>query len=370
MSNQYAQAGVDPKKIDPFKQIMIAMGRRTLTFPNRRDVFVLIGDHGAVHEYRGSHDHAWSTTLEGLGNKNWIAEWMYQNANSGRTYYEYIGIDAAMMAVNDVIAQGAMPVTYLDEVAAGDSEWFLDDKRAKDLASGYFLACELAGMALPAGESPSLRYLVRAAPPVRSAPSLSGCVTGIIAPKSRCLTGSIAVHDHIIGVASSGVHANGISLIIEKAMELPAKFLTRVPNGRTLGDEVLTPTCCYVNLIDRLLQEQVEIHALLPGTGGGVAKIAFDKRPFTYRLHDWPTEIPMIFPFIRDVLGVPLMDCLTTFNWGVGYYLFVPATSAVRVMDIGATCPNFEMYDLGIVEEGERKVIFEPENIILLPPGD
>ena len=179
------------------------MGRLTLTFPNKRGVFVEVGEHGATFEYRGPHkQHAWSSTQEGLGNKNWVAEWMYANDDRRITHYASIGIDAAMMAVNDVIAQGAMPVVYTDEVAAGDSEWFADAKRANDLADGYRIACELAGMALPAGESPSLKYLVNARAPVKSAPSLSGCVTGIIAPKYRLQSGKIGVGDCIIGVSS------------------------------------------------------------------------------------------------------------------------------------------------------------------------
>lgn len=84
---------------------------------------------------------------------------MYQNTWTGRTYYEGIGIDTVMMAANDVICQGALPVVYTDEVAAGDSEWFQDEKRANDLAESFYKACEMCGMALPAGESPSLRYL-------------------------------------------------------------------------------------------------------------------------------------------------------------------------------------------------------------------
>lgn len=371
MSSEYAQAGVDYTKIEPFKRAMIEVGRTTLKFPNKRNVFVEVNDHGATYEYRGPHEHMWSKTQEGLGNKNWIAEWMYESGGIAQTHYESIGIDAAMMAVNDVIAQGAMPVIYTDEVAAGDSEWFTDEKRAKDLARGYYRACEMAGMALPAGESPSLKYLVKAAPPVKSAPSLSGCVTGIIAPKYNLIKGNgITAGDHIIGVTSSGVHANGISLIIKKAMELPNRFYTPVPGGRTLGEEVLTPTRCYVALVEMLLEREIEIHTLLPGTGGGIAKIAFDKRPFTYHIHSWPEDIPPIFPFIRDVLRVPLLDCLTTFNWGIGYYLFVPAKSVVRTMDIGEACCDLEMIDLGMVTEGERKVIFSPEDITLPPPGE
>ena len=80
--------------------------------------------------------HLWCKTIEGLGNKNWIAEWMYRFAREGRTYYDAIGFDTAMMAVNDCIAQGALPVIFEDLIDAGDSEWFHDAKRGGDLPPG------------------------------------------------------------------------------------------------------------------------------------------------------------------------------------------------------------------------------------------
>ena len=128
-------------------------------------------------------------------------------------------------------------------------------------------------------------------------------------------------------------------------------------------------TRCYVDLIEALLEDDVEIHTLLPGTGGGIAKVAFDKRPFTYRLNEWPKVIPPIFPFLREALEIPLEDCLTTFNWGIGYYIFAPRRAAQRIMDIGAKA-GFDLQLLGVVEEGERKVIFEPEQLTLAPPGE
>lgn len=367
-SSEYALAGVNYSKIGPFKRAMVEMGGQTLHFPWARGVSVNVSDHGATYEYKGGSSHCWSSTQEGLGNKNWIAEWMYQHAGTGRTYYDGIGIDAAMMAVNDVIAQGAMPVVYLDEVASGDSEWFEDEKRAGDLARSYYQACKMAGMALPAGESPALRYLVRAEPPVASAPSLSGCAIGLIAPKSRKITGeNLRAGDHIIGVPSSGLHANGVSLVIKRALSLPEQFLTSLGNGRTLGEEALIPTACYVGLVEALLEAETKIHALLPGTGGGVAKIAFDKRPFTYRIHSW-VDVPLIFEFMRE-LGVSLEDCLTTFNWGIGYYLFLSPEEVEWATEIGKR-HGYDLYDIGIVEEGDRKVIFEPESVTLSPPGE
>jgi len=370
--DKYAKSGVDYKKIEPFKEAMIETGKKTVEFARRRGVTIrtdIMHSHGAVFEIAGVPNIIFCQTQEGLGNKNYIAEWMYANSGMGDTFYRPIGIDVALMAVNDNIAQGAMPISYTDEVAAGDSDWFMDKKRANDLKQGFIDVCNMCSMALPAGESPSLRFLVNAEPPVKSAPTLSGCVVGIINPKSRLITGEkLSVGDHIIGAVSSGLHANGVSLVINEAMELPDKFMHKLPNGNTLGEEALIPTRSYVNLIESLIENEVNISALLPGTGSGVSKIAFDKRPYTYRIRTWVKDIPQIFLLMRE-LGVGLKSCLATFNWGVGYYIFVPANEVERTIKIG-TEAGYELLDVGIVERGERKVIFEPENIILPPPGE
>jgi len=367
--SEYAKAGVDYTKIEPFKMAMVRAGERTLEFPNKRDVYIeeeSLGTHGVVFRYGGAKPHLWCKTQEGLGNKNWIAEWMYQHAGTGRTYYEGIGIDTALMAANDVICQGALPVIYTDEVAAGDSEWFMDEKRSHDLAESFYKACEMCGMALPAGESPALRYLIKAEPPVKSAPSLSGCVTGIIAPADRMVTGEkLRAGDRIIGAISSGLHSNGISLVIKRAMTLKDKFLHRLPNGKTLGEEALIPTRSYVKLVEALLENNIEIHSLLAGTGGGISKIAYSKKPFTYRIKNWVGEIPPLFQFMLK-LGVSLEDCLTTFNWGIGFYIFIPEGEVDRTIESGKK-EGYELLDLGQVEEGKRCVIFDPEAITLPP---
>lgn len=375
--SEYAQAGVDYSKIEPFKQAMIEVGKETLNFPCARGVFIseeVLHAHGAVYEYRGPWQHKWCKTTEGLGNKNWIAEWMYKFSGTGQTFYQGIGVDTALMAVNDLIAQGAMPAIYTDEVAAGDSEWFMDEQRSRDLANGFYKVCELVGMALPAGESPALRYLIKAEPPVQSAPSLSGCVTGIIAPTNRLITGrKLQVGDHILAAKSSGVHANGISLVIKRAMSLPDKFLTKLLNGNTLGEEALIPTRSYVALVEALLENDVSIHALLPGTGSGIAKIAFGSRKYSYRIKGWFEEIPPLFQFMLGV-GVSLEDCLTTFNMGGGYYIYAPPEEVEFILEVGKNA-GYELLDVGIVEKGERKVVIDPgifnkKGLTLPPPGE
>lgn len=372
---EYAKAGVNYQMIEPFKQAMIREGRKTLSFPNKRDVFInekLLHGHGAVfeHKTKGLHQESpiFCMTQEGLGNKNWIAEWMYQYANTGRTYYEGIGFDACLVTVNAVIAQGALPVVYTGEVASGDSEWFADEKRANDLARGYYEVCKLVGMALLAGGSPSLQYLVRSEPLVKSAPSLSGCVTGIISPRSRLITGEkLSDGDIIIGVTSSGIHTNGISLVIKRALGLKDAFLTKLPNGNVLGEEALIPTRSYAALMEALFEAEIDIHSLIPATEGGVKEIACDERPFMYYIYDWP-KVPVIFQFMRE-LGVSLTDCLRTFNWGIGYYIFVPEREVARTLEIGKKA-GYELFEVGIVLAGrERRVDFRPKgyNIALLP---
>ena len=116
-----------------------------------------------------------------------------------------------------------------------------------------------------------------------------------------------------------------------------------------------------------MLEAEVEIHALLPGTGDGVGKIAFDKRAFTYRINTWPAT-PPLFLFIREQ-GVDIKDCLKTFNWGVGYYIYAPESQVEKIMALGRIS-GYELLDIGILEDGDRKIIFEPEKLELLPPGE
>src|SRR3989344_5184023 len=362
--NEYAKSGVDYSLMEPFKMAMIEAGKKTLTFPNKRGVYVVkeaIHAHGAVFEYKGPEKNPiYCKTQEDLGTKNWIAEWMY--ANTGKSYYDQIAQDVALIVVNDVIAQGAMPVIFTDQVESGEASWYGDKKRAQDFADGFVKICREVGMALPAGESATLKYIIKP-----EAPSLSGSVTGIINPRSRLIVNKIKEGDHIIAVASSGLHANGVSLVIKKGLELPEQFLTKLPSGKSLGEAALTPTLSYVALIEQLLEAEVDIHALFPGTGDGAGKLAFDHRDFTYRIHSWP-EVPEFFRYFNEELGVPLQDCLKTFNWGIGYYIFAPREQVNRVLDIGAK-NGYNVMDIGLVESGIRQTVFL-NDIILKPPGE
>ncbi len=264
-----------------------------------------------------------------------------------------------------------MPVVWTDEVAAGDSDWFADEVRSADYARGCVEVCRELRMALPAGESPALRYLVKAEPPVKSAPTLSGSITGIIEPTNRMVTGArLQAGDIIWGACSSGLGANGISLVIKRAMQLPEQFNTKLPNGRTLGEECLNPIKSYVSMIETLL-DIADLHAILPATGDGVGKLAFDHRHFTYRIQQW-VEVPILFQYMRE-LGVSQEDCLKTFNMGIGIYFFTGPDTDLQDGELiasGSTAGPHQIRRLGVVENGPRQVIFEPDDITLPPPGE
>ncbi len=366
--DEYKRAGLNYKLIQPFKNQLVEVGKKTRLFPNRRDVYVI--GNNPVLEYRGDKPHSWKTMLEGLGNKSWIAQWMYQFSGTGKSYFDLIAIDVALMGVNDILPVGALPVGYHDEVAAKTSKWFNNQQRAMDYAKGTYEICQHCGMALLGGESPAYRFLLNAEPPVGDTPTFSCLVIGIIAPASRRINEeNLRAGDVIIGAASSGWHSNGATYLIEQTMKLRDQFNTRL-DGKTLGEHALIPTRSYVALVEAWLDAELEIHAFQPITGDGVAKIAFDKRPLTYRITDWPKEIPLIFQFMRDKFGLSAEGCLKAFNSGIGCVGFFPPKEANRAIEVGQKA-GYDVYALGRVEEGKRQTIFEPwGNIVLPPPGE
>ena len=364
---EYAQAGVDYTKARPFREAMQAVGKRTLHFPEKRGVFIdeeSTGTRVTPFEYRGPYSHSWVSVSEFLGNQSYIAEWLYRR--TGKSYYDAVGFNLAQIIAIDVIPGGALPAIFNNVVVVNSYDWGTDEKRRNDFARGVYEGCKSCGMALVQGDTGAARYLVRPGQSV-----LSGSIKGIIAPKERVITGrKLQVGDHILAAKSSGIHSNGISLVIERAKTLKDQFLHELANGRTLGEEALLRSRCYVSLIEALLEEQpkIDIHAVQPATGGGLPKMAFDKRPLNYRIHSWFEEISPLFSFMRE-LGVTLYDCLTTFNYGAGLFIFAPLEEINCVLDVGKKA-GYEMMQVGVVERGLRRVIFEPEGIALPPPGE
>ncbi len=368
-ANEYQQL-VDHRKMAAFKRKMREAARQTVAFPNRRDVYVdesILHAHGGVWEYRGNRRVKFCKTTEGLGNKDWLAEWMYLQDRAGGSRFDRIAKEIINCAANDNSGQNALPVVCTDEAITGDDSWFQDELRSDDFSRGFIEGCREAGMALIQGESAPYRFLVKSTPPVVAAPVLSVTVTGIIDPAERLIDGSkLSSGDALIGVHSGTVAANGLSLVIKKGLELPEQFMTKVPGtNNSFGDEILTPMPCFVPVVEALQKAGVDVHAYQMATGNGVGKVAFDHRPFTYHINRWP-ELHPIFEFLLQI-GIPLQTCLETFNWNIGYWVIVARRDADQTVEVirstGAKADH-----LGNIEDGERHVIFPgPNGDIIVP---
>lgn len=350
--------------IDPFKHEMRVIGEQTRRFPRTRGVEV---DEDGFFWYTRPVPHAWMLRPEGLGNKDYIAEIMYRETGDP-SHFAGIGIDTGMMAVYDVIRHGALPVAYGDEVAASRSSWFRDAARRRVICESFFELCRMCRMALVGGESPAYRFLINPLPPVEEASTFSGAVVGILAPREHRVVPHLRKGAVILGARSSGLHANGASIVIDEGLKLADGFFTVLPNGRTYGEEALIPCVNYTPLVEALLNNlnvPQDILSIVPITGGGVAKLAADRAPFVYRITDW-VDYPPLFRYLLSC-GISIRDCLTTFNMGIGMALILTEAGAEEATTPAARA-GWELVHLGHVEDGEPMVIFEPEGGIELPP--
>ena len=225
-----------------------------------------------------------------------------------------VGIDLVAMCVNDIIVQGAEPLFFLDYFATGK----LDVDAASAVIEGIGKGCELAGAALVGGETAEMPGMY-----ADGEYDLAGFCVGIV-EKSKVLDGSkVKAGDKLIGIASSGPHSNGYSLI-RKIIVHSNSTLNDSFNGKTLGEALLEPTRIYVKALLSLL-DKVPVHALAHITGGGLTENLPRVLPGGINAHIdlscW--EFPDIFLWLQEQGNVSLADMLTTFNCGIGMIVCV-----------------------------------------------
>ena len=262
-----------------------------------------------------------------------------------------IGIDLVAMCVNDVIVQGAEPLFFLDYYATGR----LDTAIAKNVIQGIGEGCRQAGCALIGGETAEMPGMY-----AKDDYDLAGFCVGVV-EKSKIITGSqVRVNDTLIGIASSGPHSNGYSLV-RKILAVSNAKLDQPFGDRTLGEMLLTPTRIYVKPVLRLL-EQVPVHALAHITGGGlpgnVPRVLPTGTRAVIDAHSW--KRPAVFDWLQDGGNVTNEEMYRTFNCGIGMVIAVDpkdAESTVRVLSqAGETA-----FPIGHIEAHAG----EPEVVIL-----
>ena len=235
-----------------------------------------------------------------------------------------VGIDLVAMCVNDIIVQGAEPLFFLDYFATGK----LDIDTAAAVIEGIGKGCELAGAALVGGETAEMPGMY-----ADGEYDLAGFCVGIV-EKSKVLDGGkVRVGDKLIGIASSGPHSNGYSLI-RKIIDRSHLALTDAFNGETLGAALLKPTTIYVKSLLSLL-EKVPVHAFAHITGGGLTenlpRVLPEGLNADIDLASW--TFPDIFLWLQEQGNVSQADMLTTFNCGIGMIVCVAAEDEAATVE-------------------------------------
>lgn len=283
------------------------------------------GGFGAVFDPKatGFNDPLLVAGTDGVGTKLKLAIEM------GR--HDTIGVDLVAMSVNDVVVQGAEPLFFLDYYACGS----LDPAQAAKVIAGVARGCLEAGCALIGGETAEMPEMY--SPGVYD---LAGFALGAV-ERDRLLPANVQAGDALVGLYSSGLHANGFSLVRKVMRDSGHRWLDSF-GTRTFGDCFLTPTRIYVTTVLDLCQQNL-LHAAAHITGGGLIGNLPRVLPdgLTVKI-DRPWVVPAEFRWLQETGGLSSEDMLATFNCGIGMVLIVPANQASRVAGptIGEVVPG------------------------------
>lgn len=283
---------------------------------------------------------------DGVGTKLMIAQKMDKN--------DTVGIDVVAMCVNDVLAQGAEPLFFLDYIACGHNDPALLASVVQGVAEG----CKQAGASLIGGETAEM--------PDMYAPDeydLAGFTVGV-AEKDRLLSvDTPQAGDVLLGLASSGVHSNGFSLVRKILFKDHDVKLTDKPaelKGKSVGESLLAPTRIYIKSVLPLIKQGL-VHGVAHITGGGlienVPRMFNDDLRAEIAAGSW--EVLDIFNYLKQVGNLSDDDCWQTFNMGLGMILAVPADKKEEAKQLLLASGEkvFEVGDLSERTDGEKIII-------------
>jgi phosphoribosylformylglycinamidine cyclo-ligase len=308
----YAESGVDihaeNRSIDAMKAVLTTR-RKGFGAPMTE-----IGHYAGLLDM-GSF--ALAMTTDGVGSKVLIANAIKK--------WDTVGIDCIAMNVNDLLAIGAEPIAFVDYLAVEK----VDPKRAGQIAIGLQRGAEISNMTIVGGETASLPEIIKGF-------DLAGTAIGIV-DKDKVVTGEkISVGDVLVGVPSDGLHSNGYTLARRIIAESKYTYNDRMPGGdRSIGEELLTPTRIYMEILD--LVRKCDVHGLAHITGSGLLKL-HRITSLGFEITDLLEPQP-IFRFLQDLGNVDEAEMYRTFNMGMGFVVVVPeedAEKACRIMGSGS----------------------------------
>jgi phosphoribosylformylglycinamidine cyclo-ligase len=324
------------KRISPFVKS---------TFSER--VLTDIGGFGAL--YSGAFPEMTNPVLvsgtDGVGTKLQIAKMMNK--------HDTIGIDAVAMCVNDIVVSGASPLFFLDYISCGK----INEDVLTDVIKGVAAGCNQAECSLIGGET--------AEHPGVMEPDdydIAGFAVGVV-DKDKIINGcNIQVGDSIIGLASSGIHSNGFSMVRKVFFDLKNYTLNHKFDDLelSLGESLLVPTCIYVKSILNALKNNIDIKGLVHITGGGfyenIPRILPKNVSVKIDINSY--AIPQIFKIIQSEGNISDTEMFTTFNMGIGMMVFVSAEQTDTAMSFFNSCGE-KAYLIGhtVKNEGIRVIV-------------
>ncbi|MBE9057029.1 phosphoribosylformylglycinamidine cyclo-ligase [Sphaerospermopsis sp. LEGE 08334] len=271
---------------------------------------------------------------DGVGTKLKIAQILNR--------HDTVGIDLVAMCVNDVLTSGAEPLFFLDYVATGK----LDKEQLTQVVAGIATGCKLAGAALLGGETAEMPGFYQV-----GEYDLAGFCVGIV-EKSKMLDGSqVQVGDVAIGLASAGIHSNGVSLVRKIVTDGGFAWddTPEVLNGETLGSAFLAPTRIYVKSVLAALKNGLEVHGMAHITGGGLPenlpRCLGTGQAIKINPGSW--NIPPVFQWLAQAGSVGAEAMYNTFNMGVGFMLILPPEQAEQAIN------HFQSQDIPAFTIGE-----------------
>lgn len=242
--------------------------------------------------------------------------------------HDTVGIDAVAMCVNDVLAQGAEPLIFLDYVAVGHNE----PAKIEAIVAGVAEGCRQAGCALVGGETAEMPGMYEG-----GEYDIAGFTTGVV-EKSRLIDGSkVSVGDVLVGIASTGVHSNGFSLVRKIVADSGLSLTDSIPEfgGRALGEVLLTPTKIYVKQVLDVIRN-CDVHGICHITGGGfdenIPRVLHEGQGLEIREGSW--EILPVFRMLEKWGGVPHREMFNIFNMGIGMVVVLDASEARKAISI------------------------------------
>ncbi|MGS2723100.1 phosphoribosylformylglycinamidine cyclo-ligase [Porticoccus sp. GXU_MW_L64] len=335
----YKDAGVDIDAGNALVERIKHVAKNT----RRPEVMAGLGGFGALCELpAGYREPVLVSGTDGVGTKLRLA------MDSG--VHDSIGIDLVAMCVNDLVVCGAEPLFFLDYYATGK----LNVDTAAAVVEGIGKGCELAGCALVGGETAEMPGMYEG-----EDYDLAGFCTGVV-EKSAIIDGSsVHVGDKLIGLAASGPHSNGYSLI-RKIIEVSGADINKeLLDGKPLIEALMAPTNIYVKPLLRLIRDS-QVHALSHITGGGllenIPRVLPDNAKAVIDTNSW--QRPAVFDWLQKHGNVSEREMHRTFNCGVGMVICVPADSVENAFDI-LRASNQEAFLIGEITQaasGEEQV--------------